>query len=128
MGPVELLPGACKAVRILKDKIQTTPMLVFPDFNRPFLLETDAYKEGLRVVLSQKQDNGCSHSIMFGSHSLIPSEKNYHSSKLEFLALKWSVMEHFEEYLAYVPFVVRTKSNPLTYVLTTLLTPLGIGG
>ena len=33
--------------------------------------------------------------------------------------LKWSVTEHFKEYLAYVPFVVRTDNNPLTYVLTT---------
>ena len=27
-------------------------------------------------------------------------------------------MEHFKEYLAYAPFVVRTDNNPLTYVLT----------
>ena len=46
-------------------------------------------------------------------------EKNYHSSKLEYLALKWSMTEHFKEYLAYAPFVVRTDNNPLTYVLTT---------
>ena len=26
-------------------------------------------------------------------------------------------MEHFKEYLAYSPFVVRTDNNPLTYVL-----------
>ena len=31
--------------------------------------------------------------------------------------LKWSVTEHFKEYLAYAPFVVRTDNNPLTYVL-----------
>ena len=47
------------------------------------------------------------------------AEKNYHSSKLEFLVLKWSVTEHFKEYLVYVPFVVWTDNNPLTYVLTT---------
>ena len=29
------------------------------------------------------------------------------------------MMEHFKEYLAYAPFVVRTDNNPLTYVLTT---------
>ena len=45
-------------------------------------------------------------------------EKNCHSSKLEFLTLKWSVMEHFKEYLAYAPFMVQTNNNPLTYVLT----------
>ena len=44
----------------------------------------------------------------------MPSEQNYHSSKLEFLALKWSVTEHFKEYLAYAPFTVRTDNNPLT--------------
>ena len=41
------------------------------------------------------------------------------SSKLEFLTLKWSIMEHFKEYLTYLPFVVQTDNNPLTYVLTT---------
>ena len=57
-------------------------------------------------------------TIAFGSHSLTPAERNYHSSKLEFLTLKWSAMEHFKEYLAYVLFVVRTDDNPLTYALT----------
>ena len=48
---------------------------------------------------------------------LTPSEKNYHGSKLEFLALKWSVMEHFKEYPMYLPFMVWTDNKPLTYVL-----------
>ena len=56
MGPVQLLPE--EVVRILKDKIQSTPLLVFPHFDKPFLLETDASKEGLGAVLSQKQDDG----------------------------------------------------------------------
>ena len=119
MGPVQLPTEVQELVRILKGKIQSAPMLVFLDFNKPFLLEMDASKEGLAVVLSQKQDGGCYHPIAFGSHSLTPTEKNYHSSKLEFLTLKWSVMEHFKEYLAYAPFVVRTDNNPLMYILTT---------
>ena len=87
------------------------PMLVFPDFDRPFLLETDASKEGLGAMLSQKQDDRCYHPIAFGSC--------YHSSKLEFLAHKWSVTEHFKEYFASMPFMVRTDNNPLTCLLTT---------
>ena len=120
MGPVDLLPEVWEAIKILKGKVQSTPVLVSPDFDIPFLLETDASKEGLGVVLSQKQRDGCYHPVTFRSHSLTPSEKNYHSSKLEFLALKWSVTEHFKEYLAYSPFVVGTDINPLTYVLMTL--------
>ena len=119
MGPVDLPPAAQEAVAILKGKVQSMPVLVFPDFEKPFLLETDASKEGLGAVLSQKQSDGWYHPVAFGSRSLTPVKKNYHSSKLEFLALKWSVTEHFKKYLTYAPFVVRTDNNPLTYVLTT---------
>ena len=117
MGPVDLPPEAQEAVNILKRKVQSTPVLVFPHFDKPFLLEMDAFKEGLGVVLSQKQSDGRYHPVTFGSHSLTLAEKNYHSSKLEFLALKWSITGHFKEYLAYSPFVVRTDNNLLTYVL-----------
>ena len=117
MGLMDLPPEAWEAINILKRKVQSTPVLVFPDFDKPFLLKTDASKEGLGAVLSQKQIDGCYHPVAFESHSLTPSERNYHSSKLEFLALKWSIMEHFKEYLTYLPFVVRTDINLLTYVL-----------
>ena len=119
MGPVDLPPEVREAVNILKRKVQSAPVLVFPDFDKPFLLEMDASKERLGAVLSQKQSDGRYHPVTFGSHSLTPVEKNYHSSKLEFLALKWSITEHFKEYLAYSPFVVQTDNNRLTYVLTT---------
>ena len=100
MGPVTLTPEVEEAVRILKEKITSAPVLVFPDFNKPFLLETDASKEGLGVVLSQKQDDGRYHPVAFGSRTLTQSEQNYHSSKLEFLALKWSVTETLQRILS----------------------------
>ena len=106
MGLVDLPPEAREAVNILRGKVQSTPILVFPDFDKPFLLETDASKEGLGAVLSQNQSDGHYHPVAFGSCSLTQSEKNYHSSKLEFLTLKWSVTEHFKEYLAYSPFIL----------------------
>ena len=46
-------------------------------------------------------------------------EAKYHSSKLEFLALKWAVREQFLEYLQCRPFTVLMDNNPLTYVLMT---------
>ena len=119
MGPVQLPLEVREEVWTLKEKILTSPLLAFPDFSKPFLLETDASKEGLGAILSQKQDDGRFHPVAFCSHSLTPAERNYHSSKLEFLALKWGIMEHFREYLAYAPFMVKTDNNPLTYVLTT---------
>ena len=58
------------------------------------------------------------HPVAYGSQAQKAHEKNYHSTKLEFLALKWAVMEHFMEYL-YQPFLVKTDNNPLTYIMTT---------
>ena len=46
-------------------------------------------------------------------------KKKYHSTKLEFLAIKWAGTKHFKEYLPYQPFLVRTDNNPLTYIMTT---------
>ena len=67
----------------------------------------------------QKQEDGWFHPVAYGSWALTMHEKNYHSTKLEFLALKWAIMEHFKEYLLYQPFLVKTDNNPLTYIMTT---------
>ena len=100
-------------------KCLTVPVLAFVDFKKPFLLETDASIEGLGAVLSQKQDDGCYRPIAYASRGLKGGELKYHSSKLEFLALKWAVTEQFREYLQYQPFLVHTDNNPLTYIMTT---------
>ena len=97
----------------------TSPVLDFGDYTNPFLLEMDASKDGFGTVLSQKQTNRWYHPVAYGSRALTPHEKNYHLTKLEFLALKWVVMEHFKEYLLYQPFLVKTDNNPLTYMIMT---------
>ena len=79
----------------------------------------DTSKEGLGAVLSQKQSNGHYHPVDYGSRALTAHKKNYHSTKLEFLVLKWAIMEQFKEYLLYQPFLVRTGNNPLIYIMTT---------
>ena len=56
---------------------------------------------------------------MAAEHSQ-PMRRTYHSTKLEFLALKWAITEHFKEYLLYQPFLVRTDNNPLMYIMTIL--------
>ena len=73
----------------------------------------------LPAMLSQKQPDGKWHPIAFGSCELKGGEAKYHSSKLEFLALKWAITEQFREYLRYRPFTMLTDNNPLTYILTT---------
>ena len=116
---MSLSEEALKVFEALKQACMQSPVLAFTDYTKDFLLETDASKEGLGAVLSQKQEDGWFHPAAYGSQALTTHEKNYHSTKLEFLALKWAIMEHFKEYLLYQPFLVRTNNNPLTYIMST---------
>ena len=106
-----------KAFHQLKKAVMSAPVLAYSDPNREYLLEMDASKLGLGAVLSQKQSDRKYHPVAFGSRALHGAEANYHSTKLEFLAMKWSI-EHFQTYLLGHRFKVRTDNNPLMYFLT----------
>ena len=121
---VDLSPEALEAFDHLKAACLQAPILAFPDFDKPFLLEMDASGRGLGAVLSQKQADGWYHPIAYASCVMNETEQRYHSNKQEFLALKWAVTEQFHEYL--LPygknrneFVVHTDNNPLTYIFSS---------
>ena len=112
---VDLSPEAREAFDHLKAACLQAPILSFPDFNKPFLLETDA---------SQKQADGRYHPIAYASRVMNETEQRYHSNKQEFLALKWAITEQFHDYLSPYgknrnEFVVRTDNNPLTYIFSS---------
>lgn len=102
----------------LKELVTTAPVLAYPDYTKPFELHTDASSLGLGAVLYQ-MINGETRVIQFGSRGLTKSEENYPAHKLEFLALKWAIVDKFHDYLYGHQFKVMTDNNPLTYVLTT---------
>ena len=83
-----------KAFDAPKLALTTAPVLVYCNFNREFILETDASLTGLGAVLSRVDDTGKIHVITYASWTLRPSKQsmhNYSSAKLELLALKWAV-------------------------------------
>ena len=121
---VNLSPEAREAFDHLKAACLQAPILSFPDFTKPFLLETDASRRGLGAVLSQKQTDGWYHWITYASRVMNETEQRYHSNKQEFLALKWAVTEQFHEYLSPYrknrnEFVVHTDNNLLTYIFSS---------
>ena len=107
-----------KAFKLLKEKMTNPPVLGYPDFSQPFIVETDASFDGLGAILSQVQD-GKARVISYASRGLRQTERNmdnYSSMKLEMLALKWAVTEKFRDYLYGGKFTVLTDNNPLSYI------------
>ena len=51
----------------LKHALTTAPVLAYPDYTQPFILETDASLKGLGAVLSQKGKDGEVRVITFAS-------------------------------------------------------------
>ena len=107
-----------EALKTLINMITSAPILAYADFSREFILHTDASTKGLGAILYQKGENSELKVIGYASRTLRKAEANYHPTKLEFLALKWSVTEEFRDYLAYVDnFQVYTDNNPLVYLM-----------
>ena len=96
---MSLSEDALEAFQALKQACMTSTVLAFTDYTKDCLLKTDASREGLGAVLSQKQVDGQFHPVVYGSWALTAHEKNYHSTKLEFLVLKLAVTEHFKRIL-----------------------------
>ena len=64
---MSLSKDALEAFQELKQACMSSPILAFADYTKDFLLKTDASKEGLGVVLSLKQADGCYHVVAYGS-------------------------------------------------------------
>ncbi|KAL0204234.1 hypothetical protein M9458_002252, partial [Cirrhinus mrigala] len=106
------------AFQDLKRCLTKAPVLAFADPELSYVLHVDASMDGLGGVLYQQHPEGL-RPVAFISRSLSASEGNYPAHKLEFLALKWAVVDKLHDYLYGVTFKVRMDNNPLTYILTS---------
>ena len=102
----------------LKELLASSPILKFPDFKCPFILETDASGSGLGAVLAQEQPDGTTHPIAYASRSLQKHEQNYGITELEGLGVVWAV-KHFRPYLYGQKCVVYTDHQALKSLLNT---------
>ena len=102
----------------LKKLLTTAPILSRPDFNKPFILVTDASKLGLGAILTQLDENGHEHPIVYASRGLKSTESNYAPTKLECLAVIWAV-KLFRPYLLGKKFTVLTDHSALNGLLKT---------
>lgn len=111
-------PDQQEAFEGVIEKLTSAPVLTYADYSKPFILNIDASSLGLGAVIYQNLD-GTERVVAYASRGLRPNERNYPAHKLEFLCLKWAVVDKFHEYLYGNQFLVRTDNNPLTYVFTS---------
>ena len=95
------------------------PILAYADFTKSFKLHGDACGTDLGALLYQTWEDDTETVIAYASRSLSKAKSHYPAHKLEFLTLKWVVVEEFHKYLYGSTSDVYTDNNPLTYVLMT---------
>ena len=102
------------AFKDLKGSLCKEPVLLSPDFEKLFTVQTDASERGLRAVLLQG-DSGQLQPVAYISRKLLPRECNYSTVEKECLAIKWA-LDSFRYYLLGRKFVLETDHRALSWL------------
>ena len=101
---------------ILKEKMVTTPILVFLDWKLPFHVHLDASSIALGIILAQPREGGLDHPIAFASRKLSSAERNYTTKKRERLAMVYA-LQKLRHYLLGVHFKMFKNHSSLKYLV-----------
>jgi hypothetical protein len=112
--PFEWTTECEAAFKNLIDKLTTAPVLQYPDFERTFILTTDASQFAIGSVLSQGNP-GSDHPIAYASRTLNKAEQSYSTAEKELLSIVWSI-KNFRPYLLGRKFQIYTDHRPLTWL------------
>ena len=107
--------GCQQAFEVLKQSLVQAPILAYPDYSLPFILDTDASEVGSGAVLSQIQ-NGEERVIAYYSKVFSSEEANYCVTHKELLAIIKAV-KPFRPQLYGQQFTVRTDHASLVWLL-----------
>lgn len=97
--------------------LQSTPVVIAPDFNSSFKLAIDASDVAAGAVLLQEDDEGVEHPVFYFWKKFNKSLKSYSTIEKECLVLVLA-LQHFEVYVTSsgLPIVVHSDHNPLVVI------------
>jgi hypothetical protein len=104
------------AMKELKERMTTPPVLIPPDFRKPFLVVTDASDYAISAALIQLVGTK-EHPVRYYSRTLQPAERNYSTTDREALAVV-SAFKQFRVYLLGSKTTLFTDHQALKQVLT----------
>ena len=116
--PVTLTPEAIEAFDTLKNKLAQDIPLAFPNFNKPFILTTDASSVSIGGVLEQEDDNHVVRPITYFSRTLNTAERRYSVIEREALSIVYALKINRPLCLGF-PITIRSDHKPLKWLLTT---------
>lgn len=96
----------------LKAIMTSDLLLTYPNYDKPFILTTDASNVAIGAVLAQL-DNGIERPIAYLSRTLSRAEENYSATAKELLAIYFAA-KTFRSYLYGKQFTIYTDHEPLT--------------
>lgn len=94
--------------------LKNPPILQYPDFEKEFILTTDASKLGCGAVLQQEHE-GTLLPVAYASRGFTKGESNKSTIEQELTAIHWAVT-HFRAYLYGRKFLIQTDHKPLVYL------------
>jgi hypothetical protein len=110
-------PEEKAAFQELKDQLTSAPVLLNPDFSKPFVVHVDACDFAIGAVLLQDQGQGLQ-PVAYESKKLSETERRWIISEKEAFALVHAcrVWRHYLE--SNLAFLVRTDNSPVSFLLS----------
>lgn len=108
-GAFQWTSGSQETLKCLKQVMSSCPVLALLDFTQPFVLECDASREDIGVVMMQG-----GHPIAFESQKLLPHEQIYSIYDKETLAIMHAFAK-FRQCPVGNRFQVKTDHNSLRF-------------
>ncbi|GFV34309.1 retrovirus-related Pol polyprotein from transposon 297 [Trichonephila clavipes] len=103
------------AFRELKGKLIDKPVLYAPNFEREFIVQTDASNAGMGAVLTQLNEQGEEHPILYLNKKFSEVEKRYCTTEKECASIVFAI-KRLHYYLDGNSFLVMTVHNPLVWL------------
>jgi len=115
-------PACQQSFETLRQHLVEAPIIAYPRFDQPFILQLDASDVGLSAILAQKliDDDGIAreHVIAYASRTLSPSERKYSPTERECLAIVYGC-NYYRPYLEGTRFTAITDHKALKWLHST---------
>jgi hypothetical protein len=112
-------PEQQHAFDTLKAKLMAYPLLRRPDFEKPFIVHTDASLKAVGAVLTQRDEEGREYAVAYHSSKLSPTQRNWAVTHLECYAVVNAVCDAFKNILLGNEFSIVSDHTALKWLMTS---------